>query len=40
MYQEVISRMEYVRAMQRQQAMNPRNRRAANSSRRSIPRDA
>jgi hypothetical protein len=27
MYQEVISRMEYVRAMQRQQAMNPRNRR-------------
>ena len=26
-YQEVISRMEYVRAMQRQQAMNPRNRR-------------
>jgi peptidase M1-like protein len=28
MYQEVISRMEYVRAMQRQQALNPRNRRA------------
>jgi hypothetical protein len=26
-YQEVIGRMEYVRAMQRQQALNPRNRR-------------
>ena len=29
-YQEVIGRMEYVRAMQRQQALNPRNRRAVN----------
>jgi len=27
MYQEVIGRMEYVRALQRQQALNPRNRR-------------
>ena len=27
-YQEVIGRMEYVRSMQRQQALNPRNRRA------------
>ena len=27
-YQEVINRMEYVRAVQRQQALNPRNRRA------------
>ena len=40
MYQEVIGRMEYVRAMQRQQALNPRNRRTPPSSRRSIPRDA